>query len=128
MRHQKTDQLVDSLLAEGWVREFDASYDVPAWATQVPGTFDSSWHNDAMPSFRLDCQEDDDSPDTLVLWVDHPVPAERERTGYHRFTIAKGGEDIWSGDDEAEAQREWLKAVAAVVKGAESAEDAAIHQ
>lgn len=43
------------------------------------GWFDTSWHNDACPSYT--------SPDGVVIWIDYADPDRREFDGHGRFSI-----------------------------------------
>lgn len=63
--------------------EFPDFADMP---TDIPaGLVDSSWHNDACPSFTI---WQDESDSRLVLWIDHANPSEREVSTAPRFCIA----------------------------------------
>lgn len=64
-----------------WAREFDLSYDVPR-AIYDAGLMDTSWHNDACPSFSA---MDDDV--TVTLWVEHPKRLERDTGSEKRFAV-----------------------------------------
>lgn len=58
-----------------WAREFDLEFDCPPLPE---GWHDTSWHNDVRPSYEVG---------QLRVWIDHPVPEERELTGGSRFAV-----------------------------------------
>src|SRR5690349_9306077 len=80
-----TDQITPAEPPQ-WQREFPH---FPADAMPaIPGSWsDTSWHNDAMPSFLL--------TSTLGLWVDYPDPAHSDFPEWRasgqmkRFTLAR---------------------------------------
>jgi hypothetical protein len=76
--------------------EFD---DYPACLMPVlpTGFIDTSWHNDACPSFTHEAAR-------LVLWVDYPNPADREVQGGSRFLLCTMKDDGGSGDVIAAAE------------------------
>ena len=72
--------------AVSWESEFGKAYKVPKAVTDLvrSGFFiDSSWHNDASPSFaaRINASQ------YVALWVEHPQPDLREM-GDARFLVA----------------------------------------
>jgi hypothetical protein len=83
-----------------WLDEFEASYAVPAEVTSATDLEDTSWHNDACPSFHCDASD-------LTLWVDHPVEAEREHSMGARFAVTapvdRNVDPLYFGDDVDEA-------------------------
>lgn len=99
-----------------WKNEFGAEYAVPGWVSG-PSVIDTSWHNDACPSF-VPAIVDEDSEMTPVLWVEHATPGLRETQGSKRFCVWVGrrgfGDAVWQfdTDDEAEARRVWTLVLA----------------
>ncbi|MGX1323269.1 hypothetical protein AB7M17_006722 [Bradyrhizobium sp. USDA 377] len=84
-----------------WKTEFPdfPEADMPA----IPADFvDTSWHNNACPSFTSDEAE-------LTVWIDYLDVSQREHGSGHRFTIEpqRNGVEItgdwFSGDDWTEA-------------------------
>jgi hypothetical protein len=65
-----------------WQDEFGDEYDVPHDIDAR--MIDTSWHNDACPSFTLDLADGD----TLKLWVDHPELSARDYAG-KRYTLVR---------------------------------------
>ncbi len=74
--------------------DFPAS-DMPG---NLPGFVDSSWRNDACPSFTNEALG-------LVLWVDFADPSRREFPDWHRYRITTAAQDapadLFSSDDFA---------------------------
>lgn len=110
-RGSAAKRLVRGLLSESlWKSEFGDDYQVPGWAL-TDGVTDTSWHNDACPSFAVDGIEPE-SDDYTVLWVEHPNPEMREFPT-ERFVITRGAAGshdtkvVWRGDDEKEAVEAW---------------------
>jgi hypothetical protein len=67
-----------------------AGFTVPIWANTLHMFHDSTWGNDACPSFTYGV----DSLDTPIqLFVDHPDPLEREIQENPRFTYLRFSED-----------------------------------
>lgn len=99
-----------------WVQEFGEEVEVPAIIDQLveTGFFeDSSYRSDICPSFRRTLSESK----VAVLWVDYPLPEQREcqdETRYHAYIVANDddwcdGEALYEGDD--------LNAVLTIIKG-----------
>lgn len=58
---------------------------------ELPFSFkDTSWHNDAMPSFTKQLE----NGQTLVLWIDYADKEKREYDFYDRFSL------FWKDADE----------------------------
>lgn len=79
-----------------WLEEFDQSYEVPEPILEAAGVVDTSWHNNACPSFG-------DADGKVNIWVEHPDPAQRDMAGAHRFTVAADFDErvLYEGDDVA---------------------------
>lgn len=67
-----------------WRTEFP---DYPANEMPVipTGFNDTSWKNDACPSF---------SNGKLIIWVDYPNEADREVSGFGRYTVSGNGPEF----------------------------------
>ena len=74
-----------------WLAEFGAKYDVPL--VVIRELEDTSWHNDASPSFSHPHGSDD-----RRLWIEHPDPECRECEG-KRYTVSETGTILYAGDD-----------------------------
>ena len=88
-----------------WEREFGAEYAVPEEILRHVRTGalrDLSWHNDACPSFGVPRA---DGTERARVWVEHPVPNDREDPRDPRFIVCiydEGGDAlgaIYLGDD-----------------------------
>lgn len=86
---------------------------LPLWQRQFPGYrlgdmpaipagwIDTSWHNDAAPSFQVATGP---MGEPVQIWIDHPDPAQREVPGIARFLLTRRGpeddmEEIHAGED-----------------------------
>ncbi len=83
-----------------WLNQFGPEYAVPAEITST--LEDTSWGNDAAPSFTAK-GINPDAPHA-VLWVEHPEPAKRE-LWQRRFVVAhrvplddSKSFEVWEGD------------------------------
>ena len=76
--------------------EFPGFEDAPAadWLA-AHGFEDTSWHNDACPSFTCD---------VFVLWVDFKDPDERERPEQPRYAITDEDREVLATDDWADVR------------------------
>lgn len=103
-----------------WRNEFPADYAVPpeieALVTRAQGSglvTDTSWHNNACPSFGIV----DAGGDGVELWVEHPDPKMREcsNTRYFVVDIREGfmEETAFNTDDVNEAIQELQRRAAA---------------
>jgi len=91
---------------EGWRAAHGSAYAVPEWVMAGGEAIDTSWRNDAMPSFAPRHQS---SPGPLRLWVDHPDFAKRE-TGGKRFAITWDEETLMEWEDPNDPRAAaWLK-------------------
>jgi hypothetical protein len=111
---------------ELWKAEFGKNYNVPAIIAKAEGVEDISWHNDICPSFVwavLDRgPEGEEHP--LRLWVEHPDPHQREGgPEADRFFITAGMDcdEIYTGNDAAEAMRRFIEERDKRLPGAEPA-------
>jgi hypothetical protein len=66
-----------------WAHEFGRDYAVPDAITHATGLCDTSWHNDACPTFMVE----GDWNNRGCLWVEHVDPAQRETPGTKRFSV-----------------------------------------
>lgn len=85
-----------------WVNQFGLEYAVPAEVLKHPGIIDTSWGNDASPSFTLPRYQRDGDYPTRILWVEHPDRLKREFEGWNRFLVSGGVDqdtDLYNGDD-----------------------------
>jgi phage FluMu gp28-like protein len=95
---EKCVEVMQKAEASGWRYEFGSEFAVPAEIENLFDTgilTDSSWHNDVCPSFSLAVCEQ------VVLWVDHPDPAQREMQGT-RYLIVGNDDRMLATDDLAE--------------------------
>lgn len=98
-----------------WRQEFGDSWDIPDAITQDPRLQDTSWGNDACPSFAfVDADWDHDDP--ARLWVEHPQPSRRELGG-PRFVVTTGPDcdTAYAGDDVTAALATLMGTKAAAV-------------
>lgn len=58
-------------------------------ALPIPLPHDQSYRNDGCPSFSNDDGDDQPTPGTLALYIDHPDPRKRRQSGVSRFTLLK---------------------------------------
>lgn len=98
----------------GWKSEFGEEYDVPTEISEALP--DTSWHNDACPSFGETIVGVTDNHD-LKIWVEHPDVDLRDSGSEYRFLVmynpwsdvpVPGLEDSWEvyeGDDVNKALR-----------------------
>ena len=104
-----------------WTAEFSTDYEIPKFIQFLVSKKileDSSWHNDAMPSFGVFSGAGENS---VQLWVDHPFMSRREM-GMKRFavTTTKGGDQEEAGfatDDLDEALEHLFQKLAAHING-----------
>lgn len=90
-----------------WKTEFSLNYAVPAEIEDLvsEGVLeDTSWHNDAAPSFRIVESGPDGREDTCYLFVEHPDPTKRELYG-PRYRV------FYRGSDDTALETESLKEV-----------------
>jgi hypothetical protein len=87
-----------------WLQEFDADFAVPDEVTNDPDLKDTSWHNNAAPSFNL-VRDVNEKRYDLRLWVNHPVQAMREFSDMERFVVYDNEYLLYQGEDVAEAVR-----------------------
>ena len=81
----------------GWREEFagrSIDYDIPESIIRMEGLEDTSWHNNACPSFGLRITESME----LTIWCDAPNQDDRESGGDHRYMIAA---HAWEESDKA---------------------------
>lgn len=74
-----------------WEAEHGKGYDVPSVIDHLVSRkvlVDSSWHNDAAPSFMIVDPKREDYG--LRIWVDHPLNSMREVRGMSRFMLQDG--------------------------------------
>lgn len=78
------------MTAPNYRRAFpDFDYEIPALVADAEGWEDTSWHNDACPSFTCD---------VFVLWCDYADPTRREVQGGKRFTMLDEGRAVLETD------------------------------
>lgn len=73
-----------------WETEFGLEFEVPKQVLDLVERgllVDTSWHNDAAPTFAL---PDGADGKYAALWVDHPVSAQREFPEWKRFRVCHG--------------------------------------
>ena len=83
---------------------------LPEWVDTLVDAgllIDTSWHNDSCPSFQI---RSDGIMDASTLWIDYPMPEERD-CGGSRFFICPPDDDeqagsiVWESDNEQDALR-----------------------
>lgn len=83
-----------------WKNQFGEAYDVPAQVTAFPQIIDTSWGNDACPTFTLPKFERLGDTPTVALCVEHPDKAQREFTDWNRFVVQRDdGQELYNGDN-----------------------------
>jgi hypothetical protein len=97
-----------------WKESFSPDYAVPDLIIKHMRVVDTSWHNDACPSFAATGEVEGCTP---RLWVEHPDPAERASESAHRFTVTdtawgedENGRVRYEGDDAFDALAMLIKA------------------
>lgn len=93
-----------------WREEFPADFAVPDELSFDPELEDTSWHNDACPSFtltKLMVAYLAEGRVDLRLWVDHPEQDRREFEQCNRYGVYDHRNlcGHYEGDDLAEAVR-----------------------
>jgi hypothetical protein len=85
-----------------WRKEFGEDFDIPKEIESQ--LVDISWHNDVSPSFCDKSQKNSDGGFLVRLWVDHPIPEQRESNG-SRFCVDTNS---YQGESELLYQTEHL--------------------
>lgn len=74
----------------GYQQEFGQDFDL---GLQLPnGARDCSYRHDVCPRFEWPCVRR--SGCTIVLWIDYPLPIQRDHTEHFRYTIEYGSQHL----------------------------------
>lgn len=83
-------------MANNWRNQFGFDYSLPQDLInylESMGFQDDSWGNDVSPKWtkfledKHEPQENDDKPDSIIVWLDHENPSKREITHRKRYRV-----------------------------------------
>jgi hypothetical protein len=99
-----------------WLKEFGQEYDVPREILDLINkglADDHSWHNDMSPSFGKETPISEDEARQILIWVNHPDPAQREDQRMKRFSVwdSYTQDELANTDDVNEAVKAYLDAI-----------------